>query len=186
MADANPRDEAVAELGYSRVTDGTFLGALSGDIWDKWTAAVKSAALPHPDKQDSFDTVPAVPLIVYGDGPNDYVSTDIDAGQVIVRDGNDRTGKAWLFPAADFYRFAARLRGEKLKDDDKAEGDNPVEAARKLAERTAKLVEADRDATKEAKDSGEGTTATTVRAKVNADRAKAAESGASKTSTDGK
>lgn len=148
MADNKQTDAAVSELGHGVVAGDTFVTALHGDIWDKWTAAVKAAALPHPDKPDEFDETPQVPIVQYGSGPHDYISTDIDSGQVMVRDGNDPGGKAWKFPAKSFYRFAAKLRGEKLADDDEqAEGMSMYEGAKVYAERTAKKVEADEKAT---------------------------------------
>jgi hypothetical protein len=147
--------EAAQELGTgapAATIDGAF-----GPNWDKWQDHVKANVEPVDPDGDGYaemDT-PVVPLMVYGDGPNDYIATDIDAGQVIVRDGNDKTGKAWKFPLDSFMRFVAHAHGKKLEGETEEKGDNPYEAARKLAARTGKLIEADRKATEKARESGE-------------------------------
>lgn len=139
--------DAARELGTPAGAVNTIDGAL-GPNWEAWQDHVK-AHVPAPDEDgDGYAEMPdpVVPLLAYSDGPNDYISTDIDAGQVIVRDGNDKTGKAWKFPLADFLRFVAHAHGKRVPGEEKEQGDGPYAAARKLAARTAKLVQADRDA----------------------------------------
>lgn len=138
--------EAAQYLGTGAPAS-TIDGAL-GPNWQAWQDHVK-AYVPAPDEDnDGYAEMPdpVVPLLAYGDGPNDYISTDFDAGQVIVRDGNDKTGKAWKFPQGDFLKFIAHAHGKRVPGEEKEQGDGPYEAARKLAQRTAKLVQADRDA----------------------------------------
>ncbi len=148
MADTKPsREDAAHELGTgapAATIDGAF-----GPNWEKWQEhVIAHVQLPDEDGDGVAEmSDPVVPLLAYGDGPNDYISTDIDAGQVMVRDGNDKTGKAWKFPLDSFLRFVAHAQGKKLPGEpEEPEGDGPYEAARKLAQRTAKLVQADRDA----------------------------------------
>lgn len=140
--------EAAAALGAP--TANTIDAAL-GANWEGWTKHVQTH-VQLPDEDDDGWVEPAevaVPILQYGDGPNDYISTDIDAGQVIVRDGNDKTGRAWKFPLRSFYRFLAKSQGKKLAGDDEeeAKGDSMYEAAAKQNARTGKLVQADREAT---------------------------------------
>lgn len=152
---ADNKTERVDPAEAARVLDdspalraSTIDGAL-GPNWEAWQEHVKANVQPVDEDGDgTADEMPdpVVPLLVYGDGPNDYISTDIDAGQVMVRDGNDKTGKAWKFPLDSFMKFVAHAHGKRLPDEKAEEGDNPIEAARKLAQRTAKLVQADRDA----------------------------------------
>ncbi len=148
MADTKSnREDAARELGTGAPA-ATIDGAL-GPNWDAWREhVIAHVQLPDEDGDGYAEMAdPVVPLLVYGDGPNDYVSTDIDAGQVMVRDGNDKTGKAWKFPQDAFLRFVAHSQGKTLPGEPEEEkGDGPYEAARKLAARTAKLVQADRDA----------------------------------------
>jgi hypothetical protein len=147
MAD-NRTEDAAQELDTG--TAATLDVAL-GANWDKWQKHVV-AHVPAPDEDN--DNVaemsnPVVPLLVYGDGPNSYISTDIDAGQVVVRDGRDKTGRAWKWPLADFMRFVARAHGKRLPGEPEEQGDNPYEAAAKQNARTAKLVEAERARTQD-------------------------------------
>jgi hypothetical protein len=139
--------EAAQQLGTGAPA-ATIDGAL-GPNWQAWQEHVKANVQPVDEDGDGYAEMetPVVPLLAYGDGPNDYIATDIDAGQVMVRDANDRTGKAWKFPLDAFMRFVAHAHGKKVAGEPEAEeGDGPYEAARKLAARTAKLVQADRDA----------------------------------------
>jgi hypothetical protein len=146
--------DAAQQLGTgapAATIDGAF-----GPNWEKWQEHVKANVEPVDEDRDGYAEMetPVVPLLAYGDGPNDYIATDIDAGQVIVRDGNDKTGKAWKFPLDSFMRFVAHAHGLKVRGEPEEEGDNPYEAARKLAARTAKLVQADRDAEAGREDTG--------------------------------
>lgn len=139
--------EAARELD-ANIPAGTLDGAL-GPNWQAWQDHVKAHVQPADKDRDGYadPDIPVVPLLVYGDGPNDYIATDIDAGQVVVRDGNDRTGKAWKFPLDSFMRFVAHAHGQKVEDDDDPlRGDDPITAARKQQERTNALMQADRDA----------------------------------------
>jgi hypothetical protein len=139
--------DAAQYLGPPAGTGSTIDSAF-GPNWEKWQAHVV-AHVPAPDYDNDGVTEmgePVVPLYVYADGPNSYISTDVEAGQVIVRDGNDKTGKPWKWPLEDFMKFVAHAHGKRVPGEKVEEGDNPYEAARKLAARTAKLVQADRDA----------------------------------------
>lgn len=144
--DAVDPGDAAREL-VADVPAGTLDGAL-GPNWQAWQDHVKANVQPVDEDRDGYADMndPVVPLLVYGDGPNDYISTDVDAGQVMVRDGNDTTGKAWKFPLTSFMRFVAHAHGRKVKDDDDPlRGDDPITAARKQQERTNALIQADRD-----------------------------------------
>lgn len=174
MADTTDRDEAVHKLTAPTAT--TLDGALGPDAFEAWTKHVQEhVQLPDADgdKKAEPESV-TVPILEYGDGPNDYISTDIDAGQVIVRDGNDPTGRAWKYPLRSFLRFVAASQGLTLEgdDEDEAKGDGMYEAAQKLHERTGALVDAERKAADKATDDGRATTATANRAAANAAVAK--------------
>lgn len=156
---ASDADMAVTELRNSPGAPAPAYidQALAPGIFESYTDFVKQHAVipdldPDTDEIEPAGTMtPVVPLYVYGDGPHDYIATDFDAGQVMVRDGNDPSGKAWRFSEQAFRRFVARAQGKKLPDDDKeTEGESPIEGARRLARRTAALVQADRDATERA------------------------------------
>jgi hypothetical protein len=148
MADTKPnREDAAQELGTG--APAATIDTAFGPNWDAWQEhVIAHVQLPDEDGDGEAEMAdPVVPLLAYGDGPHDYIATDVDAGQVMVRDGNDKTGKAWKFPLDAFLRFVARAQGKTLEGDDEEEkGDGPYEAARKLAQRTGKLVQADRDA----------------------------------------
>lgn len=188
MADTNKgRDyspaQAAHELGAPAAN--TIDGAL-GPNFEAWAEHVKTH-VQLPDEDDDGWVEPAevvVPILEYGDGPHDYIATDVDAGQVIVRDGNDPTGRAWKFPLRSFYRFLAHAQGKKLPGDDEegAKGDTMYEAAAKLNARTGRLAAAERDAAAEAAKEGRSSTATSNRAA--ADRA-TAQQRAQSGSTDG-
>jgi hypothetical protein len=148
VADTN-REDAARELDGSPALRAATIDAAFGPNWDKWQEhVIAHTQLPDEDGDGEAEPQePVIPLLAYGDGPNDYIATDVDAGQVMVRDGNDKTGKAWKFPLDAFLRFVAHAQGKKLAGEpDEEKGDGPYEAARKLAGRTAKLVQSDRDA----------------------------------------
>lgn len=148
MADTRSTEDAARELGTANPAN-TIDGAL-GPNWDAWQQhVIAHVQLPDADGDGRAEMAdPVIPILAYGDGPHDYIATDVDAGQVMVRDGNDKTGKAWKFPLDAFLRFVAKAQGKTLKGDDEDEekGDGPYEGARKLAQRTGKLIQADRDA----------------------------------------
>jgi hypothetical protein len=125
----------------------TIAMAFGDELWNRWVDEVRTNPAYHlPDPDDPADTgmtgssganPPPAIIVEYGDGPNDYVSTDFDAGQVLVRDGNDPTGKAWKFPEAAWRRFVAKVRGEELPDDpDVPKGPTMHEAAAEQNART--------------------------------------------------
>ena len=132
--------------------------ALRKDIWDQWVAQVKANPaykLPDPDDPDQVTdaswTPPPTLIVQYGEGPNDYIATDFTVGQVMVRDGNDPTGRAWKYPMSDWRRFVASVRGEELPPDERGpEGPTQYEEAAQFAKRTAAHVQADRDAREQA------------------------------------
>jgi hypothetical protein len=158
-------DDAVHEL-HTPAAD-TIDGAL-GPNFDAWTKHVQ-AHVQLPDADGDGDVEPAdvvVPILQYGDGPNDYIATDVDAGQVIVRDGNDETGRPWKYPLRSFLRFVAASQGKQLDGDDEeeAKGDSMYAAAVKQNERTNRLRAAEQDTADEATAAGRSTTATSNRA----------------------
>lgn len=163
--------EAARELGTPAAS--TMEGAF-GPNFEAWTKHVQQhVQLPDEDGDGTVEPAQlAVPILEYGDGPNDYISTDLDAGQVIVRDGNDTTGRAWKFPERSFLRFVAASQGKKLAGDDEeeAKGDSMYEAARKMHERTGTLIDAERKAADQATSEGRPTTATANRAAADAAR----------------
>lgn len=157
MAEQRSADElAKAELHPAGTAPVSLGDAFSDSMWQAWTAQVKADPAYHPADPDSPDdggftnsagSLPPKALIVqYGDGPHDYISTDFDAGQVIVRDGNDPTGRAWKFAEADWRRFVARLTGQEIDDPDAPKGPTQYEEARTFAARTAQHVQADQAA----------------------------------------
>jgi len=162
---ADNKDEAVQALA-TPVAD-SIDGAL-GSNFEAWTKHVQQTVqLPDEDGDGEVEAADIqVPILEYGDGPNDYISTDIDAGQVIVRDGNDPTGRAWKYPLRSFYRFLARSQGKKLAGDteDEARGDSMYEAAAKLQQRSGAALDAERKAADAATAEGRPTTATANRA----------------------
>ncbi len=169
--DFNPA-QAAAQLGAPTANS---IDAALGPNFQTWAEHVQRT-VQLPDEDDDGWVEPgelAVPILEYGDGPNDYISTDLDAGQVIVRDGNDSTGRAWKFPVRSFMRFLAHSQGKKLPGDDEetAKGDSMYEAAAKLNARTGRLVQAERDAAERATEGGRSTTATSNRAAADRTRA---------------
>lgn len=144
-ADSKAAEDAAAEL---RPADTSTLDAALGPNWQKWQDHVKANVQPRDDDEDGYadPTVPNVPLLVYGDGPHDYIATRVESGQVIVQDGNDKTGKTWLFPLDAFMRFVAVAHGRKLKADEAEIGDNPLVAAVKQQERTNAMRDAEHKA----------------------------------------
>lgn len=139
----------------------TMDAAFGPTLWQSWQDhVVKHVQLPDEDNDGKVEPAePVVPLLVYGDGPNDYVSTDIDAGQVIVRDGNDKSGKPWLHPLDAFYRFLAHAQGKKVEGEPEEEGDNPLVAAIKQQKRTNEMRAREREAAEAAQRDGETRTA---------------------------
>jgi hypothetical protein len=166
--DQGNKDQALMELRNSPGAPAPLFvdQALAPGLFESYTQHVTRTAEipglddPDSDRVDPTDTMtPTVPLYVYGDGPHDYISTDFDAGQVMVRDGNDKTGRVWRFSEEAFRRYVARAQGKKLPDDDEeAKGDNPIEEAVKYARRTAQKVEADQRANERAAAQPAGTT----------------------------
>lgn len=139
--------DAAQHLGAPSGAPSTIDSAF-GPNWETWQKHVV-AHVPAPDEDNDGIAdmdAPVVPLLAYGQGPNDYISTDFDAGQVIVRDGNDKTGKAWKWPLADFMKFVAHAHGKRVPGEEAEKGDGPYVAAAKQNARTGKLVQADRDA----------------------------------------
>lgn len=155
-ADKADTSEAATQLNTGPAA--TLDGAL-GPNWQAWQEhIVRHVQLPDTD-DDTPATVEApaqvtVPLLVYGDGPHDYIATNVGDGAVVVQDGNDKTGKTWQFPIDQFMRFVAHANGKTVDGDDTAEGDNPLVAAAKQQERTNALVDADRKAGERAEDTG--------------------------------
>lgn len=158
-ADRADKTNAAQELhtGPAATMDGAF-GPTNWQAWQDHV--VKHVQLPDADRDGEVEPAePVVPLLVYGDGPNDYISTDIDAGQVIVRDGNDKTGKAWLYPLDAFYRFLAHAQGKKVEGEPEEEGDNPLVAAIKQQKRTNAMRDQERKEADAARRAGETRTA---------------------------
>lgn len=151
MTDKPNPDEAARQLQTSPAT--TLDGAL-GPNWQAWQDHVAAhVQLPDADADGDADPAPVitVPMLMYGDGPNDYIATHVGDGRVAIQDGNDATGKTWQYPQDQFMRFVAHAQGKTLDGDDEPErGDNPLVAAAKQQERTNRLVQADRDATADA------------------------------------
>lgn len=180
MADTSRDHDQRAEAAHDLAAPGatTLDGALGPDAFNAWTEHVqRHVQLPDADGDKKAEPEQVtVPILEYGDGPNDYVSTDIDAGQVIVRDGNDTTGRAWKFPLRSFLRFVAHSQGMELEGDDadEAKGDSMYEAAAKQQERTNALRAGERDAAEAATAEGRSTTATANRAAANAETSRTA------------
>ena len=158
----SPADAARAELhGGDPGMPG--IAAVFGDrLFDRWVAEVKSNPrykLADPDDPQDTEAAtnssgsnpPPALIVEYGPGQNDYISTVFDAGQVIVQDGNDPSGKAWKYPETAWRRFVARVRGDAVPDDPENDGPTQHEEAALLNRRTAESVQTDRDKTAEAR-----------------------------------
>lgn len=165
MADQKRKEEAAHALGTG--APAATIDAAFGPNFQAWQDhVVRHVHLPDRDRDGTADLVePVVPILTYGDGPNDYIATDVDAGQVMVRDGNDPTGKAWKWPLSTFLRFVAHAQGVELEGDDEEgpQGDNPYVAAAKQQERTNQLVQGERDAAAAAEQDGRTSTAASNR-----------------------
>lgn len=158
----SPADAARAEL-HGGLPGMPTINMVFGDtLFDRWVAEVKSNPryrLADPDDPQDTDAStnssganpPPALIVEYGPGQNDYITTTFDAGQVLVQDGNDPSGKAWKYPESAWRRFVARVRGEELPDDPANDGPTQHEEAALLQERTNRSVQADRDATKDAR-----------------------------------
>jgi hypothetical protein len=153
----SPADAARAELHGGLPGMPTIAMVFGDTLFDAWVAEVKSNPrykLADPDDlQDTSASTnssganpPPALIVEYGPGRNDYITTVFDAGQVIVQDGNDPSGKAWKYPESAWRRFVARVRGEDLPDDPDNDGPTQHEEAALLQDRTNKSVQADRDA----------------------------------------
>jgi hypothetical protein len=158
MADkVSDADQARAELHRSSAQAPAFIGDALPGVFESYTEFVAAhAVIPGVDEDGDGEAdptmlqTPIVPLYVYGDGQNDYISTDFDAGQVMVRDGNDKTGKVWRFSEESFRRYVARAQGKKLPDDERNKGESPIDGAVRLARRTAEKVQTDQKANERA------------------------------------
>jgi hypothetical protein len=138
---------AVAELHPGIPPGGpTLMFALGDEVWQRWIEEVRTNPAYHlrnpDDPSDAGRTgsaggnpMPAL-IVEYGPGQHQYISTVFDAGQAIVQDGSDPTGKAWKFPEENWRRFVARVRGEDLPDDEKPQGPTMHEAAAEQNART--------------------------------------------------
>ena len=153
-------DRADAAQELNAAAPATMDAAFGPTRWQAWQDhVVKHVQLPDADKDGEVEPAePVVPMLVYGDGPNDYIATTIDAGQVIVRDGNDKTGKSWLYPLDAFYRFLAHAQGKKVEGEPEEEGDNPLVAAIKQQKRTNAMRDQERREADAARKSGESRT----------------------------
>lgn len=131
-------------------TDVSPVGFVFGDkVMDAWAAQIKAdPRFASPLERDPGDVPGPLPelLVQYGPGPNDYISAVVDAGQVIVQNGADPSGKAWKYSEADFRRFAAAVRGEPIPVDAAASGPTMFEEAVEYQRRTNESIQADRDA----------------------------------------
>lgn len=163
-SNTDDRENAAQELGTG--APASTIDAAFGPNWQAWQDhVVAHVHLPDTDRDGEVEPeTPVVPLLAYGDGPNDYIATDIDAGQVMVRDGNDKTGKAWKWPLDAFLRFVARAQGKKVEGEPEEEqGDNPYVAAAKQNARTAKIVERERAEVKDTRNDGQASQSRTGR-----------------------
>lgn len=141
---------------------------LGDDVMEAWAAQVKADdryRTPDPDNpaddtaatNSSGSNPPPALIVQYGPGQNDYISTVFDAGQVIVQNGADPTGKAWKYPESSWRRFVAAVRGEPIPVDPRAFGPTQYEEAALLNERTGKALQADRDANQAARERADET-----------------------------
>lgn len=162
MADEIRKEEAARALGTPAAT----IEAAFGPNFETWQHhVIAHVPLPDPDGDGHADMgEPVVPILLYGDGPRDYIVTDVDAGQVIVRDAN-QADRPWKFPLIDLLRFVAHSQGKRLAGDpEPQEGDNPYQAAAKQQARTNRLVQGERDAAEAARQAGESSTPASNRA----------------------
>jgi hypothetical protein len=154
----SPADAARAELHGAGFGGVTIMAALGDTLFERWADAVKGDPRYHlADPDDPRDerrvtgssgsNPPPAIILQYGNGTNDYISTVFDAGQVIVQDGNDASGRALKFPESGWRRFVARVRGEELPPDPANDGPSQYEEAAAVQKRTNEAIQADRDAT---------------------------------------
>lgn len=159
----SPADAARTELHGATPGGLTLMGAFGDELFERWAEAVRTDPRHHladPDDPDderrvtgsSGSNPPPTIILQYGEGVNDYIATNFDAGQVIVQDANDPTGRAWKFPESDWRRFVARVLGEELPPDPKSDGPTQFQEAAAVQKRTNEAIQADRDAAKRAND----------------------------------
>lgn len=143
---------------HSPLETATLPAVFGDELFEQWAAQVKADdryRLYDPGNPDATTSSaggnpPPALIVQYGDGPRDYVATSFDSGQVLVQDAADPTGKTWKFPESAWRRFVARVRGEEVPGDEQEEGPTQYEAAAEQNQRTADLLQADRDATQAA------------------------------------
>lgn len=147
--------DAARELHAAEGFSGTTIPSVMGEtVYNQWVDQIRSDPRYHlRDPDDPSDEGPTgssggnpMPALIveYGEGPNDYITTTFDSGQVLVQDGSDPTGRAWKFPESAWRRFVAKVRGEELPEDEKEEGPTQHEAAADQNARTYGMLEHER------------------------------------------
>jgi hypothetical protein len=164
MADTSPKKRAGADTDaaalhelYASSPTGTptIAMAFGDELWQRWIDEVRSNPGYHlrdPNNPEDVgatgsaggNPMPAL-IVEYGSGQHQYIATTFDAGQAIVQDGADPTGKAWKFPESAWRRFVARVRGEQLPDDEEPQGPTMHEAAAEQNARTFGRLAAERE-----------------------------------------
>lgn len=86
------------------------------NLFDRPTAhdalkkAIDNHALDYPDT----DQEPQNPTVLrYGDDENDYIDVQFINGEVVVRDGNDRTGEAHKFTEDEWRSYTGQPSREE-------------------------------------------------------------------------
>lgn len=154
MAEARQNEDAVYQhLGAP--TAPAISMAFAPAAWDQLVQQVEDGTLAVPDPADD-ETAPAAPPVqpqplYYGEGDNDYIAVTFEDGAVVVRDGNDTTGRAWQYSYEQWRGFSRAVRGEEGDATVDNEGSmTPQERAKSFSDRTAQLVQRDRQAAEEA------------------------------------
>lgn len=155
MGDTDKAEAAAARLGTGPAP-ATIAQALPPSVFEQLVdqaASNEAYRLPDPESKDTPASQPQQPApLYYGEGENDYIAVTFEDGQVMVRDGNDETGRAWKYSNEDWAAFVKAASGEEVTADknESPDGLTPQERAKSYAERTAKLVERDNKAAREA------------------------------------
>lgn len=91
---------------------------LMPEVWAELEKQIKDGRL-SPNEGDIASGVGfrQPDLIWYGDGEHDYISVTFETGTVVIRDGNDATGRAMQFGRREWDDFVADVSGTKNEDD---------------------------------------------------------------------
>lgn len=156
-------DQAARRYLHSRLDTHVLPAVLGEEVFETWAQQVQAddryrlydPANPDATTSSAGGNPPPAMITQYGPGPRDYIVTHFDAGQVLVTDANDDTGRTWKYPESAWRRFVAAVRGEELPEslrDPAEDGPTQFEEAAEQNARTGALIQADRDANERARE----------------------------------